>query len=362
MNTDRRFWIGLGVFILIIGLICFFPYWFTSRSFRNIDFSETGQIGDTIGGIMGPFIAIGASILTFLAFWVQYQANVQQRHQYLESLRKQKEETLAHERIWRIERFENRFYELLKLHKANVEEMNIADKVRGRKCFVHMFYELRYCYIVVSDYKKVADSDTEENYSYSKIDTLDLAYRIFFYGLGHHSEKHFINVLNEGQMHLFRDVKSFLSKIQDSYLEFENNNPGMRYFTFGMPLSGIADERTVEFYYYPYDGHVNRLGHYYRHLFQTVAYVASQDFLTDDEKYGYVKTLRAQLSNFEQLMLYYNSLAWFDKEWREFFTRFRLIKNLPLPLADFHVRPENHYKKEIDELRQSGIEMFEWHE
>src|SRR5689334_2180187 len=132
MNTDRRFWMGLGIFVLAIGLICFFPYWFTTRSFRNIDFNKTGPIGDTIGGIMGPFIAIAAAILTFLAFWVQYQANIQQREQFLLSLTKQKEESSAQEKIWRTERFENRFYELLKLHRANVDEMNIANKLRGR--------------------------------------------------------------------------------------------------------------------------------------------------------------------------------------------------------------------------------------
>lgn len=49
-----------------------------------IDFSTTGQIGDTIGGIMGPFIAIAAAGLTFIAFWVQCKANIQRRHDSME--------------------------------------------------------------------------------------------------------------------------------------------------------------------------------------------------------------------------------------------------------------------------------------
>jgi hypothetical protein len=72
--------------------------------------------------------------------------------------------------------------------------------------------------------------------------------------------------------------------------------------------------------------------------------------------------LRAQLSNFEQLMLYYNSLAWFDLEWREVFTKYRLIKNLPLPLADFSTSPEAHFKNEIEDFKAKGMEMFEWDE
>lgn len=42
---------------------------------KIFDFSETGQIGDTINGIMGPFIAIAAVLLTFAAFYIQKEAN-----------------------------------------------------------------------------------------------------------------------------------------------------------------------------------------------------------------------------------------------------------------------------------------------
>ena len=95
---DKRFRQIFIPFLGFIFLILFFPYLFTSNSFFDINFSETGNIGDTIGGILGPFIAIAAAILTFFAFWVQYKANEQQKLDL------------------KIERFENKFYELLKLH------------------------------------------------------------------------------------------------------------------------------------------------------------------------------------------------------------------------------------------------------
>ena len=77
---NRKFIIALIVFVVLISIICFFPYWFVTHSI--VSFSNSGQIGDTIGGIMGPFIAIVASLLTFLAFWVQYEANQDQRKQF----------------------------------------------------------------------------------------------------------------------------------------------------------------------------------------------------------------------------------------------------------------------------------------
>lgn len=47
------------------------PYIFTGKFI----FSNTGQIGDTIGGLMNPFIAIAGVIVTGLAFYMQYLAN-----------------------------------------------------------------------------------------------------------------------------------------------------------------------------------------------------------------------------------------------------------------------------------------------
>ena len=74
---DKSFWKSFGWFLFIAIVICSLPWVLTREWF--LDFSDTGEIGDTIGGIMGPFIAIAAAGLTFIAFWVQYKANIQQR-------------------------------------------------------------------------------------------------------------------------------------------------------------------------------------------------------------------------------------------------------------------------------------------
>lgn len=339
---DGRFWLIFTAFIFIVAFILWLPYLITSRSWFGLDFKGTGEVGDTIGGIMGPFIAIGAAILTFLAFWVQYKANEQQKKDL------------------KIERFENKFYELLRLHKANVDEINIGDRVFGRKAFVPMFYELRYCYLIAEDFIKSTSPEVKADSEYDQINLISFAFRIFFFGIGLHSEKHFVVGFNKGEAHLFNQIKPFFEKSQDSYLEYMKANHSAKYYTHGLPTNEIPNEFTIEFYYYPFDGHVNKLGHYFRHLFQTVNFVLEQTFIED--KYGYIKMLRAQLSNFEQLLLYYNALAWFDSEWKEIFTEYRFIKNLPIPLADFDVLPEKHFEKEIAALEARGIAMFEWHE
>ncbi len=73
-KNQKQSYIGWYVLTgLIIVFALFAPLIFTSKG--RIDFTGTGQIGDTIAGTMGPFIAIAGVIVTFLAFLMQKNAN-----------------------------------------------------------------------------------------------------------------------------------------------------------------------------------------------------------------------------------------------------------------------------------------------
>ncbi len=81
--------------LLIAGALaifgCFAPVIFTrTKLFEWLDFSNTGEIGDTIGGTMTPIVSLVAVILTYLAFLKQVEANKIQTEQFNETL-KQKE-------------------------------------------------------------------------------------------------------------------------------------------------------------------------------------------------------------------------------------------------------------------------------
>lgn len=346
---DFAFWLAVAFFSILIAVICFLPYWLTAPYFNDrLDFTKSGQIGDTIGGTMTPFIAIAAALLTFVAFWVQYKSNQAQNKQF----RKQDIDT-------KVDRFENKFYELLRLHKDNVEEISIDGydqrKLEKRKAFVFMYREFRYAFFVIKlqyaeliKYKKLTNKYTDE-------ELLRLAYIFFYAGVGIHSDK--LNKAMGGD----KFDKILYDKVNEELLDIQKTHKDKR-INKSLPELEIADlgKAKTPTRYRPFVGHLNRFGHYYRHLFQTVKFVVSQDkdLIDDTQKLEYLRTLRAQLSDHEQVMLYYNATVGFGKAWldNKYFTDFKMIHNLPLPLADFGITPEQKFAKEIE----VNPDLFEW--
>lgn len=268
----------------------------------------------------------------------------------------------------RLQHFENHFYELIHLHKQNVQEMNIngnervmeinentnfrirSFRIENREVFASMYNELRYCFTLCQNtYEKMKLNDENKisTKMYSDIEILEIAYSFFWSGVGLTSDS------------LTRRLgsnydKTLVNKFSDSLNEkYDGFNP----LTPDETVIKDKNENkvTLEYLHFkPFSGHLTRLGHYYRHLFQSVKYIIEnyENRLFDRKKAeGYLKTLRAQLSDYEQVMLYYNALsgygnAWFDKD---FFAEYRMIHNIPMDLAIFGCSPKDHpaFKKKF---------------
>lgn len=62
--------------LIAVGVILLMPFILTRSSFYlPFDFSDKGQIGDTIGGITSPFVGLLSAYLVYKAFIVQVEAN-----------------------------------------------------------------------------------------------------------------------------------------------------------------------------------------------------------------------------------------------------------------------------------------------
>ena len=73
-------------FILILSCIAFvlsMPALLTGTWLNKISFDNTGQIGDTIGGITAPFISLISGLLVYYSFRAQIEANRLLSEQYM---------------------------------------------------------------------------------------------------------------------------------------------------------------------------------------------------------------------------------------------------------------------------------------
>ena len=117
IERENKVFIGAAMMILLgFILILTLPYILT-RNHGSFDFTETGQIGDTIGGITAPFIAVCSAYITFLAFWVQYTYN-----------KKQKKDLFQ-------ERFENNLFSYLDMLIRQDENCSIEGIGCGKQAF-----------------------------------------------------------------------------------------------------------------------------------------------------------------------------------------------------------------------------------
>lgn len=375
-NNHKTSTIGLVssfVFLVLVVLICFFPYWFTREGDPDLCFIGKGEIGDTIGGIMGPFVAIIAAFLTFIAFLIQYDAN-----------ELQKKELERQKKIRQREEFEVKLYKMLDEHKDNLNHI-AAGELRGRDAIPELLGEFAYIYSCVhfvlnSLHENKKFQHTQGNLSkvlqyleslYEEpqkaiMNHLLLSYNLFFYGRPYHT----VENMQADKVLLEDEVYSRLKSIK--YIKSSN---GFTKFVYGdiNALSMLPSQYEASFPMMK--GHNDQLGVYFRQLYQTMMYIANADsaIFTEDDKYAYAKLLRSNMSDTEQVLLYYNSLSEMGEKWNRRFdgainrredmgliARFRLIKNIPANFLFFGKSPMRNYSEEKKYWKdKEGKDFFE---
>jgi hypothetical protein len=90
--------------------------------------------------------------------------------------------------------------------------------------------------------------------------------------------------------------------------------------------AGRSDD-TILFYAYKrfWHEHQAELEHYFRYLYNLVKYVANSDFVDGP----YIKLVRAQLSDKELVLLFYNCTYANGEKFKEYVERFELLDNMP---------------------------------
>ena len=357
------------MFILLVVLVCFFPYWFTREGDPDLCFKGTGEIGDTIGGIMGPFVAIIAAFLTFIAFLIQYDANELQKKE----LERQKK---LHQR----DSFEQKLYKMLDDYKDNARRLT-AGELRGKDAVQELLGELSYIFscvhLIMMDIAKTKQLTATSNNSGKALEYLAemsgdpkellkyqmlLSYYLFYFGMPYITMEN----LNAGKMALEIEIAERIKKIPftKSSRSYRNYLYDEKLHTSNIPTQVNASYRLMQ-------GHNDQLGVYFRQLYQIVIFIAraDNDVFTEKDKYAYAKLLRSNMSDSEQILLFYNSLSEMGENWNQrpenaqsrredlgLIARFKLIKNIPANFPFFGVSPAGYYNEEKEVWKEVSKE------
>lgn len=115
--------------------------------------------------------------------------------------------------------------------------------------------------------------------------------------------------------------KTFYRKILDPNQSFETRYPTIE-------PSGRSIEETLKRYDKMYDQHAPDLGHYFRFTYNMFRAVDESGQADETKR----RLLRSLLSDYELVIIFYNSLTKKGEKWARYAESFRLYDNLPKPL------------------------------
>jgi hypothetical protein len=345
-----------------------------------------GAFGNFIAGAVGIFFALGGFLLLFLTL-------KDQRDNFQKT------------------RIESTFFEMIKFHRDNVNELQYTyheskeEKATAekREVFSIIFSQFKEAWEELNFiFKNAKPEDIYEKEYLNKIKSnkgieerdidlkefaqIDIIYSIVFFGLNA-EEKHTILDLSAEKyksafINKVLDFASLKPNRESDYWEtwetirktgnqheifknILNERAGKSHDP--MPDAAAANdgEKNSEFHaYYPddyhkyYDGHQFRLDHYYRHMYQTVEFIDNEKSLTNNEKYNYIKMLRGQLSDYEQIVFFLNSLSETGRAWellkknkadeeikkdKQLITKYNLIRNIPMQYITSDINIVDYY-------------------
>lgn len=393
----------LGIVTVLITVIFIISIWenFDLVGTGKISWENTSQISDFFGGVVGTLLSAMGFILIYLSFNSQTETQIDQKNQFLES------------------QIENRFIELIKIHKETVKDLEYEglEKLNGQKVIDFIVNQFEACFKEIEPFFKEINPNnlykTEilsgikemailRSLNLIQLAKIDIAYSIVFFGTSKDDLKSLNRLLKQQYNEILIDnVLSFIklkssktenlekweiiqkkdlssqqiSTILNKYKQDRTVNKTQFDSDYQDAFEFLLNKSQTDKYY---GGHQYKLGHYFRHLFLTVKYINEQKIIDYKKKYNYVKMLRAQISTIEQYLIFYNSLSFMGRAWELehinstpsndqknswLFTKYNFVKNIPdltqptgLVLNDYY--PDLHFEFETKPTTRIKLEKI----
>jgi hypothetical protein len=394
---------------LLIGAGSIICFWFLKLlladgwqfwDIKNIDLEKSGQFGDYVGGFIGTLFSLAGFIFLFL------------------NLKEQRE-------AFRKERFETIFFDLLKIHRENVDSLRYElteggsnRSVNGREVIQHIVQDVLECRNEIQPFfrkKNISEiyeykyfmslsgslSTTSQTVNLLSLAKINIAYLIVFFGTKADGRLILESMFNGKYKPLFfKPLLDYISMKPVKNHEYWKFWEAIRFISDPKKrlklAAGILQNRTSKFDPTPfstaeinfistnkyrndfpkyYGGNQYNLGHYFRHIYQSVTYVDGDNYLKFRSKYFYVKTLRTQFSTHEQILFFFNSLSFLGMVWeltpkipresiwipfrrkvesKKLITKYKLIKNIPYGNL-FGIKVTDFYPKLLLETSESYL-------
>lgn len=373
---------------------------FVEADFKEVyptkEFKEAGPFGDYVGGIIGTLVSTAGIFLLFVNFYEQRK-----------SFDRERLETQFYERI---KTYKEHLYELSFTKKKWVNPgllsrilFNSAKQetttYTGRKVFKIIYHDFIQLYeetdfffkqfnaseIYLQNYKSWLEKNPvfqSRDIDLVELARIDIVYCMIFTGLSSEERTTLVNIFSKRYCRSFTDciiafaalkpvahssayskwealnatkaLKNkvfFTTYIRSSKTEQLISREGHQKFVNKVLQNEglISSVSALEPFYKYYGGHQFRLGHYFRHLFNSINFIDNSSKLDYKTKLNYIISLRSQLSTSEQIVFFLNSLSSYGRLWeledeserkyirvnRQLITKYNLIRNIStIRLAD----------------------------
>lgn len=266
-------------FFPVVLLIFFGSWWYLSTFHPNTQ--ERGTFGDQFGIVNALFSGLAFAGLLYTIILQRKDLNLQYKEleDNRNELKRQTEEFKAQNENLRIQRFEDTFFNMLSLQQQIVNDLSI------------------------NHVKKVkTQSTTETSESPFVIGEVPFDERIQGRSLFYHAFE-----VEEHKM--FQGDKTIKVKGLANVMIKNGFNAYHTYYT------------------------ASYFDHYFRHFYAILKFIKRNEWLGREKQYEYASMLRATLSRYELVWLYYNGLSVYGKDkLKPLIEEFTMLKNLRIEL------------------------------
>jgi hypothetical protein len=284
---------GLIVILLIVAVISFFCVIFNKVYFNTsgvIDPELASQFGDFFGGYVGVIFSMLSTFLLIYTIIDQF---------------------IERQKRWATDNF----YRMLEFHNDMVNQLSVAhinttkpERSNGRRAFVVFKLQIHHLLGLIKDL------NTGEKWDLNQDQILRIVYMIFYYGI-------------DGQW-----IEFLQDKIKEN-------------IDFNIILNQVSKKEEDENLKL---GRTNQtsLSAYFRNMYNLIKLVDNDKYLSKQEKKSLITIYRAQLSNPELYVLFFNLRSDFGKKWNDkgYVETYELLKNIPKYYCDGY-NPEDYYPK-----------------